>query len=162
MIWVRVGQKENSMADQQTGDRQPAGQPRLTRLGLLVLCLGVAALFVTIWIRLASKDIAVEVAMQRPANEKNITTNQMPVSSQGDWYISLASFRLQRDAEAMLKRLEQQGVRADYISFIGSRKDYIWYRVRVSGFASEQEAQEQLVVLAKKLGIRDAWVGKER
>ena len=56
--------------------------------------------------------------------------------------------------------IAEKGVKTDYVSFVGTRKKYQWYRVRVAGFASEQEAQEQLVVLSKKLGIRNAWVGE--
>jgi cell division septation protein DedD len=149
------------MADQQTDDRQPAGKPGIARGVLLVLCLVVAALFVTLWIKLASKDIEVEVAAQQPAAEQTVTTGESKTADRGKWYVSLASFRLEKEAAAMVNRISQKGVKADYISFIGKRKDYQWYRVQVSGFASEQAAQDELVVLAKKLGIRNAWVGEE-
>jgi uncharacterized protein (DUF58 family) len=149
------------MADQQTNDRQLTGKPALTRGMLLMLCLVFAAILVTIWIKLASKDVKVEVAIKRAAIERNATVGESKTAKQGKWYVSLASFRLKQEANAMLKHLEQKGIKADYISFIGSRKNYTWHRIRVTGFASEKEAQEQLAVLSRELGIRNAWVGKE-
>ena len=149
------------MAEQQTDNRQPEGRPGMARGVLLVLCLVVAALFVTLWINLASKDIEVEIAVKQPATEQSVITGESKATDRGKWYVSLASFRLEKEAAAMVNRILQKGVKADYISFIGKRKDYQWYRVQVSGFASEQAAQDELVVLAKKLGIRNAWVGEK-
>ena len=149
------------MADQQTDNRQSAGRPKLARGVFLVLCLVIVVLFVTLWINLASKDIKVEVAVKQPATEQSVATGESKAADKGKWYVSLASFRLEKDAAAMVKRIAQKGVKADYFPFVGSRKKYTWYRVRVTGFASEQAAQEQLVVLAEKLGIRNAWVGEE-
>jgi cell division septation protein DedD len=149
------------MADKQTDDRQPAGGSKLPRGIFLVLGLIIAALFVTLWIKLASKDIKVEVAKQQPNAEQSIATSEDKTAKKGTWYVSLASFRLERDAAAMVKRYAKTGVKTDYVSFVGTRKKYQWYRVRVAGFSSEQEAQEQLVVLSKKLGIRTAWVGEQ-
>ena len=147
------------MTDQQTGDRQPAGGPRLARGTFFALCFIFAAILVTIWVKLASKDI--DVAVQPAVEQPAITTNEANTASHGKWYVSLATFRLEKEAAAMLKRIKQKGVKADYVSFIGSRKGYQWYRVRVAGFASEQAAQDELVVLSKKLGIRNARVGEE-
>jgi cell division septation protein DedD len=148
------------MADKQTDDRQAAGRSKVLRGIILVLCLIVLAVFVTLWIKLASKDIKIEVATQQPSTEQSAATSEDKTARTGKWYVSLASFRLERDAAAMVKRYAEKGVKTDYISFVGTRKKYQWYRVRVAGFASEQEAQEQLVVLSKKLGIRTAWVGE--
>jgi cell division septation protein DedD len=148
------------MADKQTDDRQAADKPKLSTVTILALCLIILALFVTLWIKLASKDIEIEVAIQQPSAEQSVATSEGETAKKGKWYVSLASFRLERDAVAMVKRYAKMGVKADYVSFVGSRKKYQWYRVRVAGFSSEQEAQEQLVVLSKKLGIRTAWVGE--
>lgn len=149
------------MADQQTDDRQPAGKSGIARGVFFVLCFIIAALFVTLWIKLASKDIEIKAPAKQSATEQSVTEYEPKTTDKGKWYVSLASYRLEKDAVAMLKRLEQKGVKADHVSFIGSRKGYQWYRVQVSGFASEQAAQDELVVLAKKLGIRNAWVGEE-
>lgn len=146
------------MADKQTDDRQTAGRPKVLRGTILALCLIVLALFVTLWIKLSSKDI--ELVIQQPVTEQSAATSEDKTARTGKWYVSLASFRLERDAIAMVKRFAEKGVKTDYVSFVGTRKKYQWYRVRVAGFASEQEAQEQLVVLSKKLGIRNAWVGE--
>ncbi len=149
------------MADQQTDNRQSAGRPKLARGVFLVLCLVIAALFVTLWINLASKDIEVEIAVKQPATEQIVITGESKAAGKGKWYVSLGTFRLEKEAAAKLNLFAKKGVKADYVSFIGSRKGYQWYRVRVAGFASEQAAQEQLVVLSKKLGIRNARVGEE-
>jgi cell division septation protein DedD len=147
------------MTDQQTDDRQSAGKPGLTRGIFFALCFIFAAILVTIWVKLSSKDI--DVAVQPAVEQSAITTNEANTASHGKWYVSLATFRLEKEAVAMLKRIKQKGVKADYVSFIGSRKGYQWYRVRVAGFANEQAAQNELVVLSKKLGIRNARVGEE-
>jgi len=144
-----------------TDDRQSAGKSGLTRGMFFALCFVLAAILVTTWVKLASKNVGVEVAAQQPAIEQSVTIDDANTVRQGKWYVSLATFRLEKEAAAMLKRIKQQGVKADYVSFIGSRKGYQWYRVRVAGFASEQAAQDELVVLAKKLGIRNARVGEE-
>ena len=149
------------MAEQQTDDRQPTGKPGMARGVFLALCLIFAVILVTIWVKLASKDVEVEVAIQQPVAEQSITTGESKAAGKGKWYVSLGTFRLEKEAAAKLKLFAKKGVKADYVSFIGSRKGYQWYRVRVAGFASEQEAQEQLVVLSKKLGIRNARVGEE-
>ena len=144
-----------------TDDRQSAGKPGLTRGIFFALCFVLAAILVTIWVKLATKNVEVDIAAQQPALEQSVTTNDANTARQGKWYVSLATFRLETEAVAMLKRINQQGVKAEYVSVIGSRKGYQWYRVRVAGFASEQAAQDELVVLAKKLGIRNARVGEE-
>jgi len=149
------------MTDQQTDDRQSAGKPGLAKGIFFALCFIFAAILVTIWVKLASKNIEVEVAVQPTIEQPAISTNENNTAGQGKWYVSLATFRLEKEAAAMLKRIKQKGVKADYVSFIGSRKGYQWYRVRVAGFASEQAAQNELVVLSKKLGIRNARVGEE-
>ncbi len=145
---------------QQTDDRQSAGKPGLTRGIFFALCIVFAAILVTIWVKLASKNIEVEVAVQ-PTTEQSAATGENNTADRGKWYVSLATFRLEKEAVARVKRYAQMGVKADYVSFIGSRKGYQWYRVRVAGFASEQAAQDELVVLSKKLGIPNAWVGEE-
>lgn len=147
------------MKDQQTGNRQPG--PPLARGPFFALCFIFAAILVMIWVMLASKGVEVEVTEQQPAVEQSVTTNDTSTGRQGKWYVSLATFRLEKEAAAMLKRIRQRGVKAEYVPFIGSRKGYQWYRVRVAGFASEQAAKDELEVLSKKLGIRNAWVGEE-
>lgn len=148
------------MTDQQTGNGQTTGRQGLSRGVFLAGCLVVGVLFVTLWVKLASKDIEIDITAKQPAIEQGSAASESRSTGQGDWYISLATFRLEKDAEAMLKRLERKGVKADSVSFIGSRKGYIWHGVRVSGFASEQEALQELVILSKKTGIRNARVGK--
>jgi len=144
------------MTDQQTGNRQ-----WLTRGVFLSVCLVAAILLVAIWVTLASKMIEVDVAAPQSANEHGAATSEAQTTGQGNWYVSLASFRLQKDAEAMVNQLKEKGVKADSVAFIGAQKNYVYHRVRVSGFASEEEAQKELVVLSNRLGIRNAWVGRD-
>jgi len=144
------------MTDQQGGNRR-----QLSRGVFLTICLVVAALLVTVWVTLASRKLEDKAAAEKPANEQGIESAASGSTGQGRWYISLASFRLERDAEAMIQSLAEKGVKADSVAFIGAQKDYIYHRVRVSGFASEQEAQQELVALSKRLGIRNAWVGQD-
>ena len=69
------------MAEQQIDNRQSAGKPGMARGVLLVLCLVVAALFVTLWVKLASKDIEIEVATQQPGTEQSTATSEGETSS---------------------------------------------------------------------------------
>jgi hypothetical protein len=154
------GNRGYSMTDQQTDNGQVTGRQGLSRGVLLVICLVVAALFITIWAKLASRDIEMDTAAKQSAIEQGTATGESQLTGQGDWYVSLATFRLEKDAEAMLKRLARKGVKADSVVFIGSRKGYIWHGIRVGGFASEQEALQALAVLSKKTGIRNARVGQ--
>ena len=94
------------MADKQT-DRQTAGRPKVLRGIILVLCLIVLALFVTLWIKLASKDI--ELVIQQPGTEQIAVTSEDKTARTGKWYVSLASFRLEKDAVAMVKRYRGKG-----------------------------------------------------
>ncbi len=74
------------------------------------------------------------------------------------WVINLTSVSSAESARQELARLKQLGVDAESIRTEARGKT--WYRIRVGGFDSLQEAETQSRVLADRLGIRDIWVGR--
>jgi len=74
------------------------------------------------------------------------------------WVINLTSVSSLESANQEVARLQQMGVPAEAVRTEARGK--IWYRIRVSGIATKQAAEEQSVLLGEQLGIKDIWVGK--
>ena len=58
---LRNSKQESDMTDKQTGEPQVAGRQGMTRGIFLMGCLVVAALLITIWIKLGSRDVEIEL-----------------------------------------------------------------------------------------------------
>jgi len=74
------------------------------------------------------------------------------------WVINLTSVSSIESANQEVARLQQMGVPAEAVRTEARGK--IWYRIRVSGIATKQAAEEQSILLGEQLGIKDIWVGK--
>ncbi len=74
------------------------------------------------------------------------------------WVLNLVSVDSQYSAEKALKRYKKQGIPAEIYPAVIKGKT--WYRLRIGGFASKQEAIAQKKYLAVKHGIKDAWIQK--
>ncbi len=81
-----------------------------------------------------------------------------PVIKPKGWVINLTSVSSSESAKQELARLKSMGVDAQAIRTEARGK--IWYRIRVSGFATFEEAEAQGKLLGEKLNISDIWVGK--
>jgi len=86
-------------------------------------------------------------------------TDSAPTRS-GDWIINLESFNTSDDANAYAARLTQRDIHADIMAV--QIKGKAWYRVRLTGFPSRQEAETQRLILVKKLKLNSAWISKFR
>jgi len=95
-----------------------------------------------------------------PVTTKPAVTAVVPVSHsrQGEWVVNLTSLGNSVAANNELNRLRHLGVHAESVK--ANIQGKIWYRIRVAGFAGKEAAERQRKVLAKKLGIQDAWSGK--
>jgi len=83
-----------------------------------------------------------------------------PVSSTPNtgWVVNLVSVDSKRAAAKALSQYKAQGIPAEIYSAMVKGKS--WHRLRISGFASKQEAIAQKKYLAAKHGIKDAWIQK--
>lgn len=74
-----------------------------------------------------------------------------------EWVVNLSSFSSPAAVNRRLAHLKKLGIQAESIKVTVHGRT--WYRLRAIGYASEKEAREQLKVLEKKVGIKDAWIG---
>ncbi|MDQ6957662.1 MAG: SPOR domain-containing protein [Mariprofundaceae bacterium] len=79
-------------------------------------------------------------------------------SGHGPWVVNLTSLSRAVTANNEVTRLKALGIRAESIKVMTQGKT--WYRIRVPGFASAEEADRQRKILGNRLGIHDTWIGK--
>jgi len=95
----------------------------------------------------------------RAHHKKTAPTASVPALS-GDWVINLESFKELDDANAYVARLTKRDIHTDVMAI--QIKGKAWYRVRLTGLPSRQEAEKQRLVLVKKLKLNSAWISKPR
>ncbi len=83
-----------------------------------------------------------------------------PTTGHGNWIINLESFHAQNDARAYVARLTQHEIHADMVAV--NIRGTTWYRVRVTGYASKQDAEKQRRILGKALNLNSAWISTSR
>jgi cell division septation protein DedD len=81
---------------------------------------------------------------------------QETITNNGPWVINLASFLNKADAENFIENAESRGVTAGLYQVTVNGK--IYWRVRVSGFATAAEAKTKTSLIKEKLGLKDVWV----
>jgi len=103
--------------------------------------------------------------VKEPSAPAPVTTNPAVIaikpamdSMHGAWVVNLTSLSHAVAANNEVAHLKKLGIRAESIKIMMQGK--IWYRIRVPGFSSAEEADRQRKILGKRLGIRDAWIGK--
>ncbi len=100
----------------------------------------------------------------RPAATKRNTPIQHPSTAtlkpiqHTGWVVNLASVESKHAAIKAQGRYKAHGIASEIYAAVIKGKT--WYRLRIGGFASKQEAIAQKRYLAKKHGIKDAWVQK--
>jgi len=68
--------------------------------------------------------------------------------------VQVASFRSPGEAEKLSRLLKKEGYSVHVIKAdLGNGKG-LWYRVRVGSFASGREAEKQIPILQKKVGLK--------
>jgi len=89
---------------------------------------------------------------------KPASSRSKPAAASGGWVVNLTSVASEAAAEEELKRLKGLGIDAESARVEINGKP--WYRIRVGGFADSAAAQAKRDELARKLGIKDGWIGR--
>ena len=152
----RVEQLENSLADMNRSHRHEIMKLK-QRLNKAVPATRPAATSPT---RPKAKRTPVSKKARKPVKQKKVITPATPaatVQQGGNWVINLSSFATTKAADAELKRLTKLGISAEKVHVNSQGKT--WYRIRITGFSNAEQAKAYSKTLARKYGIRDAWVG---
>lgn len=89
----------------------------------------------------------------------DISENEKMVSNGGDWSINIASYLRDSTAEKMQQRFLDEGVATDLVTATVRGKTY--YRLRVTGFDSREEATAHSTTIKQLLGLDELWITKE-
>ncbi len=76
------------------------------------------------------------------------------------WVIVIASLNSRGAADRAIANLKAKGIAAEVNPIMV--KGNPWYRIRVSGFTSRQEANAQKAYMASQHGIKDTWIHKPK
>ena len=95
------------------------------------------------------------------ASAARANTANAQTAPSGDWILNVASYAEVADAEQEVLRLRAAG-------FVGAQAQSqpvlvngkSWYRVQVTGLASEAAATQTAEAISSKLGLKNAWVVK--
>jgi cell division septation protein DedD len=75
-------------------------------------------------------------------------------SESGKYMVQVASFRSLDQAEKLTRLLKEEGYSVHLIKADLGEEKGLWYRVRVGYFASGREAEKQISILHKKIGLK--------
>ncbi len=75
------------------------------------------------------------------------------------WSVNLISLSSEKDADEELARLRNLGVRAEKHRV--EQDGRVWFRLRVSGFASRDGAMAYIETVKDKAGVDNTWVGRD-
>ena len=106
----------------------------------------------------------VEDRTELPGPIESASEVEQPASSgaadrQASWGINIVSLESEEAAIQEVERLKGLGLNAEILET--SANGRAWYRVRVAGFASKDEAQQMQSTLAKEHGITGTWVNNQ-
>jgi len=79
-------------------------------------------------------------------------------SAGSGWVLNITSVSDQESAYQEVNRLRSMGISAESARAVSNGRT--WYRIRIPGFASHDEAVRARPGLESRLGIRDTWVGQ--
>jgi len=103
--------------------------------------------------------------VKKPSAPAPVATNPAVIaikpamdSMHGAWVVNLTSLSHATAANSEVTRLKALGIPAESVKIETQGK--IWYRIRVSGFISAEEADRQRKILSNRLGIHDVWISK--
>jgi len=112
--------------------------------------------------KMAVRQAVVKKVTTKKPVQKATTSVTIPLAKKKaiGWTIVIASLNTRSAAEKALVNLKGKGVAAEIAHILVNGKS--WYRIRVGGFSSQQEAKLKKAYLAKHHGIRDAWIHKPK
>jgi len=76
----------------------------------------------------------------------------------GEWMIILTSASSDKSARQQVARMHEQGVQAEVARIVDQGR--VFHRIRLTGFSSRQQAQQQLDIVSRKLGLHGAKIEK--
>ena len=82
----------------------------------------------------------------------------LPTSSNRGWVVNITSVSDPDSAYQEVQRLRAMGIQAESARAFSNGR--VWYRIRVPGFATHDEAAAARPSLEAQLGITDTWVGR--
>lgn len=98
-------------------------------------------------------------SLPAPISRVDIAPVQEPNRSAGSgWVLNITSVSDQESAYQEVNRLRSMGINAESSRAVSDGR--IWYRIRIPGFNSHDEAVRARPGLESRLGIRDTWVGQ--
>jgi len=98
------------------------------------------------------------VATKELSNTAAGSKLQKANKNNGPWVINLVSLPRKADAERFIVKAESRGVEAGLYQVTVRERNY--WRVHVSGFATDTEAKANASQIKEKLGLKDVWVTK--
>jgi len=96
--------------------------------------------------------------MQSSTSKNNNNQTLFTPARNGDWAVNLESFIVIDDANTYASKLEKRDIYTDIKTV--NIKGKLWYRVRITGFSSKQDAEKQRQLLTKTLHLNSAWISK--
>ncbi len=106
----------------------------------------------------AKATSSVPVAKQLVEKVPAASTETTQPATDG-WSVNLISLSSEKDADEELARLRNLGVRAEKHRV--EQDGRVWFRLRVSGFASRDGAMAYIETVKDKAGVDNAWVGRD-
>ena len=103
----------------------------------------------------SSDNVKPPVAKAPTARKK---LKKAPVSG-ADWSVNLLALREQRQAKNKAAEFAKKGVPVEVAEVVVNKQT--WYRLRVSGFSSQNEATAYAGRATKALGLNSVWVTKK-
>lgn len=93
------------------------------------------------------------------ASEVELPASTDRSGRESSWGINIVSLESETAAQQEVARLKEKGIQAEILETSANGRS--WYRVRVAGFSSKDEAQEMQSTLAKEHGITGTWVNNQ-
>jgi len=93
-------------------------------------------------------------SLPAPISSEDAASTQKP--SSGGWAINISSVSDSGSALQEVTRLHNMGINAESVQATSNGK--VWYRIRIPGFASHDEATAARPSIEKRLGIGGTWV----
>jgi len=97
-------------------------------------------------------------SLPAPISRVDIAPVQQPIQSSGGWVVNITSVSDQESAYQEVNRLRSMVINAESAHAVSNGRT--WYRIRIPGFNSHDEAVRARPGLESRLGIRDTWVGQ--
>ncbi|WP_456417538.1 SPOR domain-containing protein [Thiolapillus sp.] len=97
---------------------------------------------------------------EKPASDENNSTAAGKGGKSGNWVVHIASYSNQNQAKKSLHRYHEQIPHAEIHAARVKGKEV--FRISVPGFSSKKEALNYRKEISKKLGLKGAWIAKEK